>query len=159
MARPKNILFIMADQLRYDYLGCTGHPTIKTPNIDALAASGVNFTRSYCQAAVCGPSRMSFYTGRYMYSHGGTYNNIPVRVDERTMGDHLRPLGYRVGLVGKTHFQRDAAGMEKLGLSPSGDLGVLLSQCGFEPWERDDGLHPDQSADPDLAYNLSLIHI
>ncbi|MEC7656097.1 MAG: sulfatase-like hydrolase/transferase, partial [Pseudomonadota bacterium] len=82
MARPKNILFIMADQLRYDYLGCTGHLTIKTPNIDALAASGVNFTRSYCQAAVCGPSRMSFYTGRYMCSHGGTYNNIPVRVDE-----------------------------------------------------------------------------
>ena len=156
MVRPKNILFIMADQLRYDYLGCTGHQTIKTPNIDVLAERGVNFTRTYCQAAVCGPSRMSFYTGRYMFSHGGTYNNIPVRVDERTMGDHLRPLGYRVGLVGKTHFQRDAAGLEKLGLSPEGDLGLLVSQCGFEPWERDDGLHPDQSADPDLAYNCFL---
>jgi arylsulfatase A-like enzyme len=156
MAGPKNILFIMADQLRYDYLGCTGHPTIKTPHIDALAARGVNFSRTYCQAAVCGPSRMSFYTGRYMFTHGGTYNNIPVRVDERTMGDHLRPLGYRVGLVGKTHFRRDVAGMEKLGISPSGDLGILLSESGFEPWERDDGLHPDQSADPDLAYNRYL---
>lgn len=156
MPNPKNILFIMADQLRYDYLGCTGHPTIKTPNIDALAARGVNFSRTYCQAAVCGPSRMSFYTGRYMFTHGGTYNNIPIRVDERTMGDHLRPLGYRVGLVGKTHFSRDVAGMEKLGVSPQGDLGVTLSQCGFEPWERDDGLHPDQSADPDLAYNRYL---
>ena len=156
MAGPKNILFIMADQLRYDYLGCTGHPTIRTPHIDALAARGVNFTRTYCQAAVCGPSRMSFYTGRYMFTHGGTYNNIPVRADERTMGDHLRPLGYRVGLVGKTHFRRDAAGMAKLGIAPDGDLGVLLSECGFEPWERDDGLHPDQSADPDLAYNAYL---
>ena len=56
MAGPKNILFIMADQLRYDYLGCTGHPTIRTPHIDALAARGVNFTRTYCQAAVCGPA-------------------------------------------------------------------------------------------------------
>ena len=46
--------------------------------------------------------------------------------------------------------------MEKLGLSPEGDLGLLVSQCGFEPWERDDGLHPDQSADPDLAYNCFL---
>lgn len=156
MVRPKNILFIMADQLRFDYLGCTGHPTIKTPNIDALAARGVNFTRTYCQAAVCGPSRMSFYTGRYMFTHGGTYNNIPVRVDERTMGDHLRPLGYRVGLVGKTHFRRDVEGMDKLGIEPTGDLGVMLSECGFEPWERDDGLHPDQSADPDLAYNRYL---
>ena len=156
MVKPKNILFIMADQLRYDYLGCTGHPTIKTPHIDALAARGVNFSRTYCQAAVCGPSRMSFYTGRYMFTHGGTYNNIPVRVDERTMGDHLRPLGYRVGLVGKTHFRRDVAGMEKLGLSPTEDLGLLLSESGFEPWERDDGLHPDQSADPDLAYNRFL---
>ena len=156
MTQPRNILFIMADQLRYDYLGCTGHPTIKTPNIDALAARGVNFTRTYCQAAVCGPSRMSFYTGRYMFSHGGTYNNIPLRSDERTMGDHLRPLGYRVGLVGKTHFQRDVAGMKKLGIDPTGDLGVVLSQCGFEPWERDDGLHPEVSLDPDLAYNRYL---
>ena len=49
----KNILFIMADQLRYDYLGCNGHPSIQTPNIDALAARGVNFTNAFCQSAVC----------------------------------------------------------------------------------------------------------
>ena len=156
MGKQKNILFIMSDQLRYDYLGCTGHPTIKTPNIDRLAERGVNFTRTYCQAAVCGPSRMSFYTGRYMLTHGGTYNNIPVRVDERTMGDHLRSLGYRVGLIGKTHFRRDVDGMAKLGLEPTGDLGINLNQCGFEPWERDDGLHPDINVDPDLAYNRYL---
>ena len=146
----------MADQLRHDYLGCTGHPTIKTPNIDALATRGVTFTRTYCQAAVCGPSRMSFYTGRYMFSHGGTYNNIPLRADERTMGDHLRTLGYRVGIVGKTHFRRDVSGMKKLGIAPMGDLGVVLSQCGFEPWRRDDGLHPEVSLDPDLDYNRYL---
>ena len=152
----KNILFIMADQLRYDYLGCNGHPFIQTPNIDALAAMGVNFTNAFCQSAVCGPSRMSFYTGRYVFTHGGTWNNIPIRVDEYTMGDFLRPLGYRVGLVGKTHFQRDAEGMKKLGISLESDLGILVSESGFEPWERDDGLHPDQSVAPDLAYNMYL---
>ena len=63
---------------------------------------------------------------------------------------------YRVGLVGKTHFQRDLEGMKKLGISPESDLGVLISEIGFEPWERDDGLHPDQSVSPDLAYNMYL---
>ena len=146
----------MADQLRYDYLGCNGHPNIKTPNIDALAKRGVNFTNTFCQSAVCGPSRMSFYTGRYMFTHGGTWNNIPIRLDEQTIGDYLRPYGYRVGVVGKTHFRRDVAGMQRLGISRNSDLGVLLSESGFEPWERDDGLHPDQLLDPDLSYNRYL---
>lgn len=151
-----NILFIMADQLRADYLSCNGHPHIRTPHIDALAARGVNFTKAYCQAPVCGPSRMSFYTGRYAISHGASYNNVPLRVDERTIGDYLRPQGYRTALVGKTHMRRDEEGMARLGLDPDSSRGVLISQCGFEPYERDDGLHPDQSADPDLPYNRYL---
>ncbi len=156
MTEKPNILFIMADQLRADYLGCNGHPTIRTPNIDALARRGVNFTRAYCQAPVCGPSRMSFYTGRYAISHGASYNNVPLRVDERTLGDFLRPLGYRVSLIGKTHMKRDDAGMQRLGIDPQSSRGVLVSECGFEPYERDDGLHPDQSVDPDLRYNHYL---
>lgn len=152
----RNILFIMADQLRADYLSCAGHPTLKTPNIDALARRGVLFDRAYCQAPVCGPSRMSFYTGRYMTSHGATYNNVPLRATELTLGDYLRPLGHRVALVGKTHMKADEAGLKRLGIDPRSSLGVLLSQCGFEPYERDDGLHPDQLVDPDLAYNRWL---
>src|SRR5882672_12030507 len=70
MSRPKNVLWIMCDQLRHDYLGCTGHPTLKTPNIDAMARRGVRFSNAYVQSPICGPSRMSFYTGRYMRSHG-----------------------------------------------------------------------------------------
>ena len=76
MPDRKNILFIMADQLRSDYLACNGHPTIKTPNIDALAATGINFTNTFCQSAVCGPSRMSFYTGRYMFTVDYTNSDI-----------------------------------------------------------------------------------
>ena len=64
-----NILFIMCDQLRWDYLSCYGHPHLETPNIDRLAARRVRFTRAYCQAPLCGPSRASIHTGRYMSSH------------------------------------------------------------------------------------------
>lgn len=156
MAAVRNILFIMCDQLRADYLGCNGHPTIRTPHIDAMAKRGVNFTRAYCQAPVCGPSRMSFYTGRYMYAHGATYNNVPLSVGEVTLGDYMRQLGVATGLIGKTHMAADRAGLERLGVDPKSDQGVLASQCGFSPWERDDGLHPDQSTDPNLAYNVYL---
>ena len=156
MAKVRNILFIMCDQLRADYLGCEGHPHVETPHIDALAERGVRFTRAYCQSPVCGPSRMSFYTGRYMFSHGANWNNIPLRVDEWTMGDYLRPLGMRVALVGKTHMTADDAAMARLEVTPESAIGRFVAECGFEAWERDDGLHPEQIADPDLAYNRYL---
>ncbi|MET0605370.1 MAG: sulfatase-like hydrolase/transferase [Beijerinckiaceae bacterium] len=157
MTEPRpNILFIMTDQLRWDYLGCNGHPSIRTPNIDALAARGVNFTRAFVQSPVCGGSRMCFYTGRYNITHGATYNNIPLRIDEKTIGDYLRPLGYRVALVGKTHFKPDIEAMRRIGIDPATNPGIPYWQCGFEAFERDDGLHPDGSVDPNLAYNRWL---
>ncbi len=156
MGDVRNILFIMCDQLRADYLGCTGHPSIKTPHIDALAKRGVIFNRAYCQAPVCGPSRMSFYTGRYMRSHGSTYNGVPLRIGEPTLGDYMRASGVETGLIGKTHMAADHAGMTRLGIDPASQDGILASQCGFAPWERDDGLHPDKSVDPNLAYNTYL---
>jgi len=138
----KNVLFIMCDQLRWDYLSCAGHPSLATPNIDALAKRGVRFDRAYVQSPICGPSRMSFYTGRYVSSHGATWNGVPLKVGEMTLGDHLRPLGVRTALCGKTHMVADAEGMKRLGLAPDSDIGVSVAQCGFEPYERDDGLHP-----------------
>ena len=157
-AKP-NILFIMADQLRWDYLGCAGHPHLKTPNIDRLASRGVRFDRAFVQAPVCGGSRMSFYSGRYNISHGATYNNFPLRIDERTMGDYLRPQGYRTVLVGKTHFKPDLASMKALGIDPATNPGLPYWQCGFEAFERDDGLYPEIDGKlygPDPAYNQWL---
>ncbi len=156
MATVKNILFVMADQLRADYLSCYGHPRLQTPAIDALAKRGVRFTHAYVNATVCGPSRMSYYTGRSMSSHGSTWNGVPLRVGEPTLGDHLRPLGMRVALVGKTHMSADMAGLKRLGVPGQSIEGTFARECGFEPYERDDGLHPDGSVDPDLAYNLYL---
>ncbi len=156
MSEVKNILFIMCDQLRADYLACNGHPTIKTPNIDRLAAMGVNFKNTFVQAPVCGSSRMSFYTGRYMFTHGATYNGVPLNIGQPTLGDHMRELGVATGLIGKTHMSADRGNMERLGIDPLSKSGVLASQCGFEPWERDDGLHPDEMTSPNLAYNEYL---
>jgi arylsulfatase A-like enzyme len=145
----KNILFIMCDQLRFDYLSCNGHPYLKTPNIDALAARGVNFTRAYVQSPVCGSSRMSYYTGRYVDSHGAAWNGFPLKVGEMTLGDYLRPLGMKVALAGKTHMVADREGMTRLGVDPQSIIGVRVSQCGFDPFDRDDGMY---TVGPDGAY-------
>ncbi len=59
MTKPNNILFIMIDQLRWDYLSCHGYSHLQTPNIDRLAAMGVRFDRAYIQSPICGLFRMS----------------------------------------------------------------------------------------------------
>ena len=153
MPAAKNVLWIMADQLRWDYLSCYGHPHLHTPHLDALAAKGVRFDAAFIQSPLCGPSRMSYYTGRYCRSHGSTWNGFPLRVGEPTLGDHLRSLGVRAALVGKTHMVPDLKGMEWLGIDPGSPIGVLVSECGFEPFERDDGLHPDGFHDPEPPYD------
>jgi len=140
----------MFDQLRFDYLSCAGHPHLHTPNIDALAARGLRFTRAYVQSPVCGASRMSTYTGRYTSSHGAQWNGYPLRVGEMTLGDHLRPLGMGCWLVGKTHMRADVEGMKRLGLSPDSVIGARQAECGFDIWCRDDGLW---SAGPDGCYD------
>ncbi len=156
MSAVKNVLFIMCDQLRWDYLSCMGHPHMKTPNIDRLAARGTVFEYAYCPAPLCGPSRMATYTGRYMTTTGAVWNNFPPRVDEWTLGDHLAPLGVRSILVGKTHMMANRADMQRLGIDPNSPLGVHLSECGFEPFERDDGMEPTGFHNPDLPYNKWL---
>ena len=141
--RPlRNVLFIMADQLRWDYLACSGHPTIRTPYIDALAARGVRFTNAFVQGPVCGASRMSTYTGRYVTSHGSAWNFVPLSVSQKTLGDHLRPLGVRCAVVGKTHVEADMEGAARLGIDTESDAGRLAMHGGFEPYERDDGIWP-----------------
>lgn len=135
-----NILFIMYDQLRFDYLSCAGHPHLETPHFDRVAKMGVRFSNTYVQSPICGASRMSYYTGRYASSHGGQWNNFPIRVGEQTMGDHLRRIGMGCWLIGKTHMKADAEGMERLGLSPDSVIGARQAECGFDIWVRDDGL-------------------
>lgn len=142
MSTVKNILFVMADQLRWDFLSCYGHPHLDTPNIDRIAGKGVRFDRAYVQSPVCGPSRASCYTGRTVFSHGSTWNRVPLPIGEWTLGDYLRPAGVTTAVVGKTHMTPDEEGMARLGLNKSTDIGIKIGQPGFDPYERDDGLHP-----------------
>ncbi|MBU8543744.1 MULTISPECIES: sulfatase-like hydrolase/transferase [Roseomonadaceae] len=144
----RNVLFIMCDQLRWDHMACAGHPFLKTPNLDALAARGVRFSQSYVQSGICGPSRMSYYTGRYVSSHGATHNRVPLSVGEVTLGWHLREAGRTLALAGKTHVLPDAHGMKRLRLDGQHDLAALLREGWFTLVDRHDGHH----AEPDSAY-------
>lgn len=136
-----NILFIMADQLRWDHIGCAGHPYMRTPAIDALARRGVRFDRAFVNSGVCGPSRMSYYTGRYPISHGATWNRVPLSVGEVTLGEMLKGAGHTLALAGKTHVMPDTGGLARLQLEGGSELATLLERGGFCEIDRYDGHH------------------
>ena len=104
--RP-NILIIQCDQQRYDCLGYTGNPIVKTPNIDRLAAQGMQFTRAYTPIPTSCPARQCLLSGQWPEQHGGLGNydiTLPVRLfDSDTWTERLHDEGYRMGYVGKWH--------------------------------------------------------
>ena len=145
----RNVLFVMCDQLRRDHLSCYGG-RVPTPNIDALAKRGVRFDHAYVQSGVCGPSRMSFYTGRYVSSHGATWNRVPLSLAQPTLGDYLSPAGLTVALAGKSHAMRDEAGIARFGIDESTGEGRRLVADGFVEIDRYDGHSPPG---PESAYS------
>ncbi|HEY3179517.1 MAG TPA: sulfatase-like hydrolase/transferase [Casimicrobiaceae bacterium] len=144
MSTVRNVLFVMCDQLRRDHLSCYGG-RVHTPHLDALAARGVRFDNAYVQSGVCGPSRMSFYTGRYMSSHGATWNRVPLSAAELTLGDYLRSAGRSATLAGKTHVLPDNAALERFGIEIESERGALLREGGFAVLDRYDGHTPPGS--------------
>ncbi|CAG9269296.1 Putative sulfatase [Paraburkholderia unamae] len=141
MTATRNVLFIMCDQLRRDHLGCYGHPWLRTRNIDALAARGVRFDNAYVTSGVCGPSRMSYYTGRTMTSHGANWNRVPLSIGEITLGEYLQRHGRTLALAGKTHVQVDEHGMRRLEIARASELGQRLCTGSFLELDRYDGHH------------------
>ncbi len=106
-AERPNILFIVADDLGYADLGFQGCKDIPTPNVDALAASGVRFTNGYVSGPYCSPTRAGLMTGRYQTRFGHEFNpaggnGLPL--SETTIADRLKAAGYATGLVGKWHL-------------------------------------------------------
>ncbi|MEM7268729.1 MAG: sulfatase-like hydrolase/transferase [Pseudomonadota bacterium] len=102
--RPNFILYV-TDQHRADYLGCYGHPVLKTPHIDRMAEAGVAFDKFYVASPVCMPNRASLMTCRMPSSHGVRMNGVPLDRRHVTFVELLREAGYRTALIGKSHLQ------------------------------------------------------
>lgn len=108
----------MCDQLRYDCLGCAGHPQVRTPHLDRLAENGIFFENAYCASPVSSPARASWLTGLYPHAHGQLINyrirpdligrkGASMRPECITLGDAFRKGGYRCGIVGPWHLGND----------------------------------------------------
>lgn len=102
-ARP-NIVLIMADDQGFGDVGYNGHPVLKTPNLDAMAASGLRFDRFYAAASVCSPTRGSVLTGRNPNRFGCFSWGHTLRPQEITLAELLRDSGYATGHFGKWHL-------------------------------------------------------
>jgi len=124
--RPPNFVILFADDLGWGDLGCYGHPLIRTPNLDRMAAEGARFTSFYAAAPVCTPSRAGLLTGRYPIRAGQPGNTGPDTVgglplSEILLPQILKPRGYRSMAIGKWH----------LGFQPEEYLPV---RRGFDSW-------------------------
>src|SRR5260370_28980338 len=102
LAKPPNIIFILAEDLGYGDLGCYGQQRIQTPNLDRLAAEGMRFTQCYAGSTVCAPSRCTLMTGLHT-GHATIRGNalVPLRPEDVTVAEVLKSAGYATGLIGK----------------------------------------------------------
>ncbi len=160
-AKKPNFVVILADDLGYGDLGCYGHPTIRTPNLDRMAAEGVRFTDFYVAAEVCTPSRAALLTGRYPIRSGMAHNQFRVLRresmgylpdDEITIASLLKKQGYATGAVGKWHlgnWMNNPAGHPMkhgfdsyFGLPHSNDMNRVANA----PKGEDNKLDPDPKA-------------
>lgn len=127
MTKKPNILFLMTDQHRFDYLGCV-NPIIKTPTLDAIAAQGIRFSETICNIPMCVPSRYSMMSGLYGFQIGVKHNAQMITNDAKLpvkmMAQHLADAGYQTAGIGKTHWYIGSAVMP--GVSVAG------SRRGFE---------------------------
>ena len=101
----RKIFLITTDQQRHDALGCNGGKVARTPAIDGLAASGLNFRQARNQNTVCMPERATILTGQSIRAHGVTSNGIPLPEDAPNLAATLNRHGYRTALLGKAHFE------------------------------------------------------
>lgn len=152
--RP-NFLFILADDVTYNTIGCYGGSDAKTPAIDKLASEGIRFTRAYAATSMCAPFRAELYTGLYPVRNGVSWNHSQARRGTKSICHYLSAQGYRVGLAGKKHA--DPASVfpfEEVGNFPAGE-GVrefitrspepfclfLCSNNAHAPWTTGDPSH------------------
>lgn len=140
MSQP-NILFVTFDQWRGDSLSAVGHPVLRTPHADALAAEGTLFRRHYTQASPCGPARTSLFTGLYLHNHRSVRNGTPLDARHVTLAQRLRAAGYDPMLFGYTDTGADPRGLAPddprletyEGILPGFSVGLALHE-DKRPW-------------------------
>ena len=142
-ASKPNILLILSDDMGYGDLGCYGSTQIETPAIDALARGGVRMTQAYVTAPVCAPSRAGLITGRMQNRFGFEHNlstpdflnkeHAGLPLDEKTMADRLRALGYRTGLIGKWHLGESVEEQHPTRRGFDEFFGMLKGSHGYWP--------------------------
>ena len=101
---PRNVVFILVDDHRYDAMGHMGHPFLETPHMDRMAAGGINFTAGYVTTSLCSPSRASILTGQYAHTHRVVDNNNAVAPGTVFFPQYLQAAGYDTGFFGKWHM-------------------------------------------------------
>lgn len=136
--RPPNIVIIFADDLGWGDLGVYGHPTIRTPRIDGLAAQGTRLTTFYVASPTCSPSRAALLTGRYPIRTGvnaafGPDQKIGLPPNEFTLAEALKTAGYGTALIGKWHLGTEP-GMRPLDQGFDRYFGLLYSNDMIRPW-------------------------
>jgi arylsulfatase A-like enzyme len=162
VTQPLNVIFITADQWRGDCLSVLGHPLVKTPNLDALAAEGVLFSRHYANTAPCGPSRATLHTGLYLHNHRSFSNGTPLDARHTNWALESARLGYDPVLFGYTDTSTDPRGVDpddpRL-LTYEGPLPGLRTVCAMDghPKAWTDWLSArgyETPSNPGLAYGL-----
>jgi arylsulfatase len=121
-----NVLFISADQMRADSIGCYGNQHVRTPNIDRIVERGVRFSNAICQNPTCTPSRVSVMTGLYPRTHGVLSNGISMPNNLPTLPGVLAQSGYRTSICGKAHFRPHEKSMT--------DRSMCLEYSGVGPY-------------------------
>ncbi|MFO1483749.1 MAG: arylsulfatase [Verrucomicrobiaceae bacterium] len=139
--RP-NIIVIMADDLGYGDVGCYGATSLKTPNIDQLAAEGVRFTSGYCSASTCTPTRFSFITGTYAFRQKGTGVAPPngpalIKPGTTTIASLMKQAGYATAVIGKWHLGLGDPKPDWNGELRPGPLEIGFDYCHLLPTTND----------------------
>ncbi|MAG94939.1 MAG: acetylglucosamine-6-sulfatase [Planctomycetaceae bacterium] len=103
-AKPRNFVFILSDDHRYDVMSFLGHPWVETPAMDAMAREGVYFKNAMVTTSLCSPSRASVLTGQYMHNHGVVDNGVLTPPGTVFFPQYLQKAGYQTGYFGKWHM-------------------------------------------------------
>ena len=103
-AKPRNVVFILTDDHRYDAMGFMGHPFLKTPHLDSMARNGVHLKNAFVTTSLCSPSRASILTGLYTHKHRVIDNNRLVPEGTVFFPQHLQKAGYETAYIGKWHM-------------------------------------------------------